>query len=366
MLHSSGIGTYIRNLVPQIISSYSDVKFNLLGNISELRYVPWANSANVSLIDCNSPVYSITEQLKVPIEIPSCDIFWSPHYNIPLAPIRAKKRLLTIHDVFHLAFIDQLPFKQRIYARLVLNSAVKISDIIVTVSNFSKSEIVKHTKTGGEKITVIHNGIDTEKFRELDDAALIPVKKKCNLPDKFILFVGNVKPHKNLKRLLGAYEILIKKGITDYYLVIAGKKEGFITGDSEVFRILNNNPILREKVLFTGYMDNSDLPAVYTLASLLIFPSLYEGFGLPPLEAMACGCLTVVSNAASLPEVCGEAAYYIDPYNIENIAGGMERILTDNTLRHDLINKGFKRAGLFSWGESSMEHQKILDEILRS
>jgi glycosyltransferase involved in cell wall biosynthesis len=296
----------------------------------------------------------------------SCDIFWSPHYNIPLAPIRAKKRLLTIHDVFHLAFIDQLSFKQKIYARSVLNSAVKISDLIVTVSNFSKSEIVKYTKTGRGKITVIHNGIDTEKFRELDDAALIPVKKKYDMPEKFILFVGNVKPHKNLKRLLGAYEILIKKGITDYDLVIVGKKEGFITGDSEVFSILNNNSILREKVLFAGYIDNSDLPAVYNLASLLVFPSLYEGFGLPPLEAMACGCPTVVSNAASLPEVCGDAAYYIDPYDIENMAEGMDRVLNDDTLRQDLIKKGFEREGLFSWGESSMEHLKIFDEILRS
>lgn len=367
MLHSSGIGTYIRNLVPKIISAYADVNFNLLGDKSELQKFDWAGRKNVSLVDCNSPVYSITEQLELFRRIPgNTTLFWSPHYNIPLAPIRAKKRLLTIHDVFHLAFFDRLNFRQKAYAKLMLNSAVRLSDKIVTVSNFSKSEIMKYTKVIDNKITVIHNGINVDRFKPLNQTDLTNVRVKFGLPEKFILFVGNVKPHKNLKRLLGAYEKLYKQGLKDYYLVIVGKKEGFITGDSGIFGIIKDNPSLREKVLFTGFLENNDLSAVYNAASLLVFPSLYEGFGLPPFEAMSCGCPTVVSNAASLPEVCGDAAYYVDPYSIENIADGIYKVLNDNHLRQELISKGRERTKLFSWGNSIKEHIKVFEEVLNS
>lgn len=366
MINASGIGTYIRGLLPEIISACPDVKFNLIGNITEIKNFPWTGGANVSLTDCSPPVYSISEQLKLPVKIPSCDIFWSPHYNIPLFPIRAKKRLVTIHDVFHLAFFGQLTARQKIYAGLMLNSAVRLSDKIITVSNFSRSEIMKHIKTGEEKITVIHNGINTEKFRETDQAALIYVKDKFKLPDNYILFVGNVKPHKNLHRLLSAYESLNKRGIKDYFLVIAGQKEGFITGDREIFMILKDNPLLKEKVIFTGYIKNEDLPAIYNLASLLVFPSLYEGYGLPPLEAMACGCPAVVSNVASLPEVCGDAAYYVDPYDIENVAEGMGKMLADEKLRLEMIDRGYERARHFSWKKSAGSHIKLFEEALKT
>lgn len=366
MIGSSGIGTYIQNIVPEISSSAPEIRLNLLGSRSELQEYSWACKDNIRIIEFNAPVYSISEQIGMPAKIPSCDIFWSPHYNIPLLPIRAKKRLVTIHDVFHLAFFGQLPVRQKIYAVMMLNSAVRLSDSIITVSNFSRSEIMKHIKTGDGKISVIHNGISTERFRKLDAAVSLYARDKFSLPDKYILFVGNVKPHKNLKMLLSAYELLHERGVKDYFLVIAGKKEGFITGDSKVFTILKNNPFLKEKVFFTGYIKNEDLPAIYNLASILVFPSLYEGFGLPPLEAMACGCPAVVSNTASLPEVCGDAAYYVDPYDIENIAEGMYKALTDKALRNSLIQKGFQMAGSSSLGKSSTEHIRVLEKLLKN
>jgi glycosyltransferase involved in cell wall biosynthesis len=366
MLNASGIGTYIRNILPQIIFSFPDAGINLLGNQSALRKLSSANNSNVMLTDAVSPVYSITEQIELFRKTPGqVSLFWSPHYNTPLF-IRAKKRLVTIHDVNHLVFLNRLNLQQKIYAKFMMDFAVKFSDTIITVSDFSKSEIAKRTKVDEEKISVIHNGIDTELFKPLDNQQSVDTKDKFGLPDKFILFVGNVKPHKNLRRLLMAYEVVFNRGLEDHYLVIAGEKEGFITGDKEIFSVVHNNQDLKERVRFSGYVDNADLPLLYNAASVFVFPSLYEGFGLPPLEAMACGCPTVVSNAASLPEVCGDAAYYVDPNDTESISEGMYKILTDNSLRQHLIKKGLERAKLFSWKKSGGDHIKVFEAILNS
>jgi glycosyltransferase involved in cell wall biosynthesis len=367
MLHASGIGTYIRNLVPKIISLCTDIGFNLLGNQSELQELPLAPCDNVNLIDCRSPIYSISEQWELFRKIPSdTALLWSPHYNVPLLPLRVKKRFVTIHDVFHLAFFDALSFRQKAYARFMMNSAVKLSDRIVTVSDFSKSEIIKYTKTGHDKITVIYNGVDRIKFRPLSGPDLARMKEKFKLHDKFILFVGNIKPHKNLKRLLMAFEKICGRGINDHHLVVSGEREGFITADSGIFNLLKESPVLRAKVLFTGHVENNALPALYNAASLLVLPSLYEGFGLPPLEAMACGCPVVVSNAASLPEVCKDAAYYVDPYNEEGIADGIYKVLTDEILRRDLVKEGFERVEKFNWEESAKKHVIVFEEFLRN
>ncbi len=380
MLYASGIGTYLQNLFPGILSFHKNTEFNLLGRMQEIGQLSNVGSEHITLINCNSPVYSLSEQLELFRKIPSeTDLFWSPHYNIPLLPVKAKKRIVTIHDVFHLAFFNQLTLTQKIYAKLVLNAAVRLSDRIITVSNFSKSEIIKYTGIDKDKITVIYNGIDMSLFRPITDKLNRPplsslnketatdidnLRKKYRLPVEFIIFVGNVKPHKNLMRLLEAYELLVKKEGIDRNLVIVGKKDEFITGDSKLIRFLENNSYLQEKVLFTGYVETAELPAIYNSASMLVFPSLYEGFGFPPLEAMACGCPAIVSNAASLPEVCGDAAYYVDPYSVESIAEGMNKVHSDGALREDLIQKGLERAGMFSWEESAKEHMNIFEEII--
>jgi glycosyltransferase involved in cell wall biosynthesis len=366
MVGASGIGTYLNNVIPRIISLCPDIQFNLLGDKSYLQDCDWVNDPNVSLLECNSPIYSVTEQIELCRKIPPSDIFWSPHYNIPLFSPRAKKRLVTIHDVNHLVFFDSLNLQQKIYAKAMLNLAARRSEKIITVSNFSKSEIMKYTKAGADKITVIHNGINTDTFKILEKERIVHVKKKLGLPDRFILFVGNVKPHKNLKILLRAFETLCEKHLRGYKLVIAGKKEGFITGDSEIFNTINSNPALREHVLFTGHVDNSDLPAIYNAASLFVFPSLYEGFGLPPLEAMASGCPSVVSKIDSLSEICGDGAYYVDPYDDKSIADGIHTTLADNTARQALIHKVFMRIKMFNWDESANKHVTMINELLHA
>jgi glycosyltransferase involved in cell wall biosynthesis len=243
----------------------------------------------------------------------------------------------------------------------MIDQAIRRSDIVLTDSEFSKKEIIKYTGCLDNKIFIVYNAVNLNVFRKIEDIKLLKkVKNIYKLPEKFILFVGNVKPHKNLKGLLLAYK---KLNSFDFKLVIVGKKEGFITGDNELSKLINTSDLLKKNVIFTGYVKDDDLPFIYNLASIFVFPSLYEGFGIPPLEAMACGCPCVVSNAASLPEVCGDSAYYVNPYDVEDIARGIETVLNDEKLRNDLIKKGFENIKRFSWEESAKKIIQIMREI---
>jgi glycosyltransferase involved in cell wall biosynthesis len=210
---------------------------------------------------------------------------------------------------------------------------------------------------------VIHLGIDTNKFYKKSDLGYIfDIQTKYSLPEKYILFVGNVKPHKNLTNLVLAFEILIREQ-NDIYLLIAGKKDGFITGDENLFRFINNNEILKSKIKFTGYIEENDLSYIYSLAQVFAFPSLYEGFGFPPLEAMASGCPVVASNAASIPEVCGNNVLYFNPLKPEEIYESLKIILVDELLRRSYIEKGLEHVKKFNWKKSGKEFVSVIESL---
>ena len=354
MYQASGIGTYLQNLLPALEDTF---ELTLLGRSSELEEI------NGRIYHSNTPIYSVTELLRLPLLIPACDVFWSPHYNVPVMSIRANKRLVTIHDVFHLAHIRTLSVKQRYYAKIMMRSATHISDHIITVSEFSKAEIVKYTRANPEKVTVIPNGVDLQRFHpNYSSADKERVKGKYQLPDSFVLFVGNVKPHKNLISLMKAYETVARD--IPQQLVIVGKKEGFITSDTLISDKIQGSKILPERVLFTGFVANEDLPIIYNLADLFVFPSLYEGFGLPPLEAMACGCLTLTSNRASMPEICGDATTYFDPENQGELSEKIFELLNYNTPdRERTIQRGIAKATDYAWEVSIKKHVKVLNTL---
>ena len=348
---ASGIGTYLTNLISILIINK---KYNviLLGKPSEL------NHYGVDVICFGSPMYSIAEQIDFVKLIPKCDLFWSPHYNIPWLPIKAKKRLVTIHDVNHLVL--KQGFVKGLYAKFALNMATFLSDHVITVSDFSKKEILQNVVlVKDSKVTAIHNGIDTKAFaadqtlRDTDH-----IRDKYKLPTKYLLYVGNVKPHKNLKVLLEAFERLE----SDIDLLIVGKKEGFISGESEE-GLLSICQRKRNRIFFTGYVDQEDLPSIYQMASVFVFPSLYEGFGFPPLESMAAGVPCVVSNASSLPEVCGDAAIYFDPMNTAELHNALCEVLNGSD-QSSLINKGFSNVKRFSWEQSFENHLRIISQLL--
>jgi glycosyltransferase involved in cell wall biosynthesis len=343
MLKNAGIGSYLRTILHHLNHEPYDI--SLIVNKKYLKKEK--EFKNFNLIYLNAPIYSLKEQILFSFKIPKCDLFFSPHFNVPIFPIRAKKRVVTIHDVYHLAFLFKLSFIEKIYAKFIINKAVKLSDKIITVSNFSKEEIVKYTNVKKEKIKVIHNAIDLNIFKKcLDSSVIKSVKKKLNLPEKYFLFVGNLKPHKNLINILRAFEIF-QREYEDYQLVIVGSDKNLIHA-VDVKKLLANKKDFANKINLTGYASIEDLPIIYQSAKALVFPSLYEGFGYPPIEAMSLDCPVIVSNLASLPEICLDAAFYVDPYDIKNISFAMKEIIENEKLRSSLIEKGRKRVKFFT------------------
>ncbi len=322
MARCSGVGTYIRQVIPYLKS----MKITLLVDSLDSN---WA--AGFDQIHLPAPIYSASEQIFLPRAIPRCDLFWSPHYNVPLLPIKAKKRVATIHDVCHLVYGS---FAQKLYAKLVMRKALYGSDQVITGSHFSSKEIC--TYLGREVFHVVPHGVNRRHFVRQVSCSLI--QEKYRLPKRFVLFVGNFKPNKNLERLMRAFK---RVNISGLDLVIVGK--GTARG-----------PVLDE-----------ELPILYSMAEMFVFPSLYEGFGLPPLEAMSCGCPVIVSRAASLPEVCGDGALYFDPESEEEIASIIRKMALDSGLRQKLVEKGLKRVEQFEWKRSAEHHQQIFESCMK-
>ncbi|OIN56519.1 glycosyltransferase family 4 protein [Arsenicibacter rosenii] len=364
MINNSGIGVYILNHIKNYL--YDDeIELILIGDKNNLIACLGSSFTRAVIIEDLTQIYTIKEQISLYLQIPECDIFWSPHYNIPLLPVKARKRLVTIHDTYHLTYASTLSLPQRIYSKLVLSQAVTKSDAIICDSYFTRDEIKKHFPDISLDPFVIHLGIDHSLYRKIDDTSLKDrLKSKYQVPDNYILFVGNVKPNKNLSTLVKALGVINKQGL-DRKLVIIGKREGFIGKDDTLTELLNNDYELSRNVIFTGFVENEDLPILYNLASVFVFPSLYEGFGFPPLEAMACGCPVVASNFASIPEVCGNAAFYINPNSAESIANGILSVLNDNELRNKLVLAGLKHVHRYLWSDTVSETKKILVSLCK-
>jgi len=356
MAFHSGIGTYLRNIIPLLQNG--PFKVRLIVSTEIVKKWPEITSS-FDLILSSASIYSIAEQVIVPLLVPRCDLFWSPHYNTPLIPVRARKRVTTIHDVYHLAYSKDLSWPKRAYANAVMKNAVKISDHILTNSKFSKDEIMKYTGIDENKITAIHLGVDSSFFRPMQEGASQElVRKKYPLPQKYFLFVSNLAPQKNIGRLLLAWNILARD-FPDWKLILVGRKAQAYAWED----ILDQIPFLKNRVVLLGQVDNQDLPALYQLASGTVHPSFYEGFGLTPLEAMSCGCPVVVSKAASLPEVCGDSAVYVDPYDEQDIADGIRKIIEDQNIGLQLKEKGLKRSQKFTWKKTAEKHIEILDRL---
>lgn len=356
LVHSAGLGRFLKGLLTTFTKE-RPFTLSLLGFEKDLPLLQSFHSDQ--LIVCKHPIYSIGEQLELPRKIPRCDLFWSPHFNIPLLPIAAKRRLTTIHDVYHLAHFNELSLPQKLYAKAVYHAAFSRSDLVTTVSHFSKEEILKYARLPPKRLEVIYQGIAVERFGEpLSKERSEQIQTRYHLPPHYLLFVGNIKPHKNLARLLAAYQEISPKE----HLVIVGPWRGFKTPDPTFFSLLNENPFLRSRVHLLDFVPDHDLPPLYARASLFVFPSLYEGFGYPPLEAMAAGCPVVATTAGSVPEVCQEAAHYIDPTSVSSLAKGIATILRDPKKQELLRRKGREQVQRFHVERTVRRYIELIEE----
>lgn len=288
----------------------------------------------------------------------SYDLYFEPNF-IPIN-IKAKTTIVSVCD-FSWKLYPQWHPKERVsYFEENFFRNITRADRIIFISDYIRKEAIKLFDFPADKLKTIHLGFDKEIFKHYSHQELQVLRVKYNLPEKFILFVSSSEPRKNLKNLILAYSKMDEDIQQNYKLVLTGVK-GW--NDKEIIKLLDK---LKDRVTYLGYVSNTELCQLYNLATLLVFPSFYEGFGLPPLEAMACGCPVVTSNTTSLPEVCGDAAIYVEPSYVDSIAEGIYKVITNEELRKTLIQKGFANAAKFSWTKCAQEHLKVFEEAAGS
>ena len=359
-LRDFGIGTYIRNLLRHLARLDATTEFVVLCREQDCAFVTELGENFRAVTEPSRP-YSLREQFAIPLELrrAGVNLFHAPHYVLP--PMTPCRSVVTIHDCIHLRFPQYLPSRLGYaYARSSLWVAAHRSARVLTVSEASKRDILEYFRVPESKVTVIYNAID-ERFHEEPPAdEVMRVQERYQLTDPFILYAGNIKPHKNLERLIEAFHMVRRGELEHIKLLIIGDE---ISKYATLRRAVHRYK-LHKHVRFFGFVPDATLAILYRLARVFVFPSLYEGFGLPPLEAMASGTPVITSNLSSLPEVVGDAAMLIDPYQPDAIAGAMRRVLQDERLRDDLRERGLARVREFSWGRSVKRVREIYDEVL--
>ena len=293
------------------------------------------------------------EQVSFPLACRRFDLAHVPYFGSPLFP--TTPTVVTIHDLIPLilpAYRGSLLV--RAYTRLVA-AAARRADAVIADSQASKRDIVRLLGMPSHRVHVVYLAA-SEHFRPVKDAALLEaVRRKYGLPDRYILYLGGFDCRKNVATLIQAFAHLPICRPADLKLVIAGRLPERDTPFFPNPRRLAEELGLEERVVFTGWVAEEDKPALYSGAMAFVFPSLYEGFGLPVLEAMACGALVLASDRASLPEVVGEGGLLVDPTDVDGLAAAMERLLTDEGLRAELRERALAQAAKFSWEKTARE-----------
>jgi len=366
MIRISGIGRYIYMLTATMLTDYPQLQVVLAGfSIHNQEFIGQLGEVQQKQIETavfEAPIFSIAERLKgmqVINKHRDVDLVHIPHFNAPWnLPANS---VVTVHDLipFKLKRMGpRNPLKHRA-GKIVLENSLKKAGRIITVSQATARDLLQSYPDPAlqEKIRIIPLGVSPEFF-PLPHQEIKAFKARHHL-QHYLLFVGNRSPHKNLKRLLKAYAMLLEK-YPALQLVIAGKRTVLPDEVDMVKKQLGLN-MVRE---YENCSDK-DLHSLYCGAEMLVFPSLYEGFGLPPLEAMACGTAVVVSNTTSLPEVVGDAGLYVNPLQTADIAEKVDMLLSDPTLRNRLQAQGCQRAAMFSWHNTARATMAVYQEILK-
>ena len=277
------------------------------------------------------------------------DLFHEPSFITPI--FKKCTTVVTVHDIAYMHIPECYTYRHKFYFRRLLSRSIDKSDLVIAVSESTKRDIIDNLAVDPNKIRVVYEGVD-EIYRPYDDELeLEKVKKIYGIQKNFILSVSGISPRKNYIRLIKAVKMLKDEKNVDIQLVIVGENVWWY---EDVFREVSRCG-LDEDVIFCGYIPQPHLLCLYNSALIFVHPSLYEGFSFPVLEAMACGCPVAASNVSSIPEVCGSAALLFDPRSVEGITASMRSLITDDSLRRDLIKKGIERVKKFSWKKAAEE-----------
>lgn len=283
------------------------------------------------------------------------------HFTNALAPLWiTKPYVLSIYDATLFLYSRYHPWTRLLAIRMMLPLAVRRAKAIITISKSARKDLQRILKIPEDKIHVVYGAAPKHFERVTNQRELARIRQKYQLPEQFLLYVGTLEPRKNLDRLVRAFGRLKEQG-QPHKLVLAGPWGWSMNGFQQQIKNLG----LNKSVQMLGYIPDDDLPGLYSLATVFAFPSLYEGFGLPPLEAMACGTPVLSSRNSSLAEICGDAAFLVDPLNEKSLFDGLQRVLGDEGLRQELGKIGRKRAAEFSWERAARETAAVYDKLLK-
>jgi alpha-1,3-rhamnosyl/mannosyltransferase len=354
-----GIGTYVRGLIAALARLDSAHRYLLLAGPEGPEALPNL-PGNFRWIDERAPGYSLSELFALPrvLRRERADLFHAPHYVVPLAlPCPA---VVTVHDLIHLRFPGQRTRLELAYARWMIGRATRLAARVLAVSEATAGELVERFGVDRSRLEVIANGVDDAFRRELSETELAAALTGLGLAPGYLLFVGNPKPHKNLERLLEAYSRLRAGRAATPVLVLAGDRDG------------DRSPVpgwiasagLEGAVVRVGHLPAERLPALYRGASVLVQPSLWEGFGLPVAEAMAAGVPVVAAERGALPEVAGDTARLVDPDDPAAIAAAIAGLLDDPAAAAALARRGQARAAAFRWQETARRTLAVYRGVL--
>ena len=356
--HYSGVGWYTYRLIENLLRLDQENEYVLFYNSSKQVELPKFTYPNVTYRGFNYPnkLFNLSlnflSRPQLDLLVDGADIFFSPNFHF-LAVSEQTKLVIVVHDLSFLIYPPFFTFRQRLWHKLILSKNILGRAENILVDSYStKTDLKELLKIEEDKIKVNYPGVAENYFSILSEEKLLKVKEKYNLPDKFILCLGTLEPRKNLISAIKAFNGL--KG--EEQLVIAG---GTGWKATEINKLIKGN----QQIKLIGYVEEVDKPALYQLSSLLLYPSFYEGFGLPPIEAMASGTPVIVGYNSAQSEVVGEAGLLVDPFDIGQITLAIKSLLSDSELRNELIRVGRERAREFSWRKTAERTLNVFREL---
>jgi glycosyltransferase involved in cell wall biosynthesis len=360
----SGVGFYARYLVEALGKIDKKNPYFLITNnqkeessrnfVANYQLLPtWFSNENHVLGD-------LWENFFLPFRLiwNQIDIFHGPAFLIPFLYVH-KAAVVTVHDLVAYSYPHTIPIKYKYYMKMLIRAATMRADKIIVDSYSVKNELMERLRVPEDKIRVVPLGVSSNYHMVNDRNRINSVREKYGIKRDYIMQVGNIEPRKNLPRLFEAFKLLKEKTNNSYQLVNVGK-QGWLY--KEIFEMINRYG-LQEDIIFTKYVNEEDLVLLYNGAELFVYPSLYEGFGLPILEAMSCGTPVITSTVSSMPEVAGKAALLVDPLNSEEIAWTIYTVLTDTELKNRLRSSGLDRATHFSWEKTAQQTLEVYQEV---
>ena len=356
----SGNCTYIRNLVESLIRiDYENEYFLYVTNIKYSYYERFKKIENVHLCltKSNNPFARIL-MLGMRTFIDKIDVL---HVQYIAPPFHKGKLIVTIHDISFLHFPECFRRLERFRQKVLIPINIRKADKILTVSKYSREDIIKSYNVIPQTIEVTYDGVKPI-FKHLENlGGENKVLKHYGISGKFIFFLGRIDARKNISSLIKAFMLLKQRNQIPYQLVISGKEDFLPRQIREEIKISQ----YKKDIIFTGYLLENYLPLFYNLADVFVYPSLYEGFGLPCLEAMSCGCPVVSSNISSIPEIVNGAGLLINPLDTEELAIAIHRVISNPKLREELKEKGLKQAKQFSWDNTAQKTLEVYKKVLR-